>query len=1006
MHIIHGTWLPKSARFAVWAEDPNLSPQYKRGRRGRVAPHPLAASSEAVSDIVRRLTTDAFDEPTQIEIWLPGHGKRVSPSPEALAAGADPLTDEVDLLCWEVEAVCISATDALDLFLQYSVSLLRDVRLGGDARFWEQVALLVMNLLVEGRYLPQLDQNGGQFTATWRAIPDPDLRRQLVAKMPRLCQAASADPEAPETPETLLDTFLDHTIDLFIREMHESRQLSALRGVMQGLTGMTHVLTGTVAQNKVLMDAWNRWSAGLGAVDQSGLRVGLRLRDPGEDGETWQVDYLLQAVDDPSLIIDAMQVWQAGTGALDYLEHRFDRPGERLLTGLGRASHIFPPIERSLRQARPIGVTLDRDEAYQFLTEALPVLETSGFAVQVPNWWGRRARLRAKATIKGPANETSSFLTRDALLRYEWQMALGDETLSRDEFEALVALKQPLVRHKGEWIALDPDQIDAARKFFEQAAGGDLTLQDALKANATATAIDGIEVEETEIEGWLEDVFEQLYQPDTIPPAPPPSQLQATLRPYQQRGFSWLAQMRHMGLGACLADDMGLGKTLQTITLWLYERDQLGITAPALLVCPTSVVGNWRHELRKFAPSLRIMSHHGPDRLQGEAFAAAVENVDVVLTSYALLRRDQDTFQGVEWSDVVLDEAQNIKNPSTKQAQAARSLPGAFKLALTGTPVENRLSELWSIFQFLNPGYLGSQKAFRSNFALPVERYGDPEAAATLRQLTAPFILRRVKTDTAIIQDLPEKFENKAYCTLSTEQVTLYEAAVRETMEAIEAADEDMSRRGNILRMLTHLKQICNHPAHFLKEGETAPLVERSGKLDRLTDIVDEVYTNGERLLIFTQYREMGDLLQTHLRQHLVDEVLFLHGGAPSQARDEMVRRFQASSGPPVFILSLKAGGTGLTLTAANHVVHFDRWYNPAVENQATDRAYRIGQTRAVQVHKLICLGTLEERIDEMIEQKQAVADAVIDAGESWISELDNDDLRDLVSLRREALEG
>ncbi len=313
---------------------------------------------------------------------------------------------------------------------------------------------------------------------------------------------------------------------------------------------------------------------------------------------------------------------------------------------------------------------------------------------------------------------------------------------------------------------------------------------------------------------------------------------------------------------------------------------------------------------------------------------------------------------------------------------------------------------MWSIFQFLNPGYLGSQKAFRSNFALPVERYGDPEATATLRQLTAPFILRRVKTDIAIIQDLPEKFENKAYCTLSAEQVTLYEAAVRENMGAIEAADEDMSRRGNILRLLTHLKQICNHPAHFLKEGETAPLTERSGKLDRLTDIVDEVYANGERLLIFTQYREMGDLLQAHLRQYLVDEVLFLHGGTPSQARDEMVRRFQAASGPPVFVLSLKAGGIGLTLTAANHVVHFDRWYNPAVENQATDRAYRIGQTRAVQVHKLICLGTLEERIDEMIEKKQAVADAVIDAGESWISELDNNDLRDLVSLRREALEG
>jgi SNF2 family DNA or RNA helicase len=382
------------------------------------------------------------------------------------------------------------------------------------------------------------------------------------------------------------------------------------------------------------------------------------------------------------------------------------------------------------------------------------------------------------------------------------------------------------------------------------------------------------------------------------------------------------------------------------------------------------------------------------------AFQQAIEQVDVVITSYALVRRDREILEQIVWSDVVLDEAQNIKNASTKQAQAVRALPADFKLALTGTPVENRLTELWSILHFLNAGYLGSQASFRSSFSIPIERYRDDVATQKLRQITAPFILRRLKTDASIIQDLPEKFENKVYCGLSSEQATLYEAEVREALEAVETAEDSMARRGNVLRMLTRLKQICNHPAHFFKEGTNAILQGRSGKLERLTEMLDEIRESDERALIFTQYAEMGALLQQYLKQHLLDNVLYLHGGTSAKDRDEMVRYFQSERGASVFILSLKAGGTGLTLTAANHVFHFDRWYNPAVENQATDRAFRIGQTKNVQVHKFIALGTLEERIDEMIESKQSLAESVVGTGESWISELSNDELRDLVSLR------
>ncbi|MBZ0276225.1 MAG: DEAD/DEAH box helicase family protein, partial [Anaerolineae bacterium] len=408
---------------------------------------------------------------------------------------------------------------------------------------------------------------------------------------------------------------------------------------------------------------------------------------------------------------------------------------------------------------------------------------------------------------------------------------------------------------------------------------------------------------------------------NTVNPDIPPD-LHATLRPYQERGFGWLAQMAQMRLGACLADDMGLGKTLQTITLWLYERTANGSkkVSPALLVCPTSVVGNWGHEISRFAPSLKVYKHQGTERLRDKDFIKQAKEADVVLTSYALLHRDMDFIKKVKWSSFTLDEAQNIKNPATKQAQAARSIEAQYRLALTGTPVENRLTELWSIFNFLNPGYLGSQPVFKSEFATPIERYRDPDAAAALKKLTAPFILRRVKTDPHVIADLPDKFENKVYCGLTPEQATLYEAVVREEMDSIESAMDDMARRGGVLRMLTRLKQICNHPAHFLKEGESAPMAGRSGKLERMVEMLAEIQEVSERALIFSQYAEMGTLLQTYLRDNLQDEVLFLHGAVPAKKRDEMVRLFQSPQGPPVFVLSLKAGGTGLNLTGANHV--------------------------------------------------------------------------------------
>ena len=475
--------------------------------------------------------------------------------------------------------------------------------------------------------------------------------------------------------------------------------------------------------------------------------------------------------------------------------------------------------------------------------------------------------------------------------------------------------------------------------------------------------------------------------------------------------------MRRWNVGACLADDMGLGKTIQTIAMLLHEKEEKGkLPAPTLLICPTSVVMNWAKEVDKFAPSLNVHVHQGSFRLRGEEFAQQAKASDLLITSYPLLRRDEEMFNQIEWFGVVLDEAQNIKNAETKQARTIRQLTSAFRLALTGTPVENRLSELWSIMNFLNPGFLGSQKAFRQSFALPIEREQDAGAIQRLRQLVSPFILRRLKTDPTVIQDLPDKVESKVYCHLSEEQATLYEAVVREALEAISSAEDGIARRGQVLAMLMKLKQICNHPAQFLHqvgEGKRKQTVDlstlgtgRSGKLIRLLEMLEEITAEGDRVLIFTQFAEMGQILRAYLQNQLGVATQFLHGGTPSSQRTEMVERFQNDpNGPPIFILSLKAGGVGLNLTRANHVFHFDRWWNPAVENQATDRAFRIGQKRNVQVHKFVCVGTLEEKIDEMIERKKALAESVVGTGENWLTELSTDDLRQMVTLRREVME-
>ncbi len=742
-----------------------------------------------------------------------------------------------------------------------------------------------------------------------------------------------------------------------------------------------------------------------------------------------------------------------------------DRPQERLLAGLGAASRLFAPIERSLHTSRPELAVLAPAEAHRFLCEIAPLLESNGFGVILPEWWllrqrtslGLRLRLFAEqdALWAGDDDEYADLPARrrsGAPVRYAWELTLGSQRISQEEFEQLAARNVPLLKLHGQWIELDPEQVLAAKRFLaERQATGAMSLLESIRmaqaymtegrlaqagdprsaavmldAGSAPVVADGavqgadrkpaaLPLEAVDVDGWLRGVLEQLRTQKLLAELPEPPGFVGELRPYQRRGLGWLVYLRRLGLGACLADDMGLGKTVQAIAMLLHERatdgtgggtDEGGAAwverRPALLVCPTSVVANWRREIERFAPGLRVLVHHGGSRHEGEAFLAALAAHDIVITSYGTARRDADVIQTVEWSDLILDEAQNIKNPSAKQSQAVRRFKARNRVALTGTPVENHLTELWSVLEFLNPGYLGGHERFRQQFMVPIERYNDDEQAAELRRLVQPFLLRRLKSDPTIISDLPEKNEMVVYCSLTQEQAGLYEKTVQEALETLDRSD-GIQRRGLVLSLLTRLKQICNHPAHYLKQD--GPLTGRSGKLQRLTEMLEEALSVGDHALIFTQFVEMGTLLQRHLRDCLNTEVLFLHGGTSAAQRDQMVQAFQSEDGPAIFVLSLRAGGSGLNLTRANHVFHFDRWWNPAVENQATDRAFRIGQRRNVQVHKFVVAGTLEDRINDIIESKQALAESIVGSGENWLTELGAEELRDLLALRTETLD-
>ena len=1064
MIVLHANWT--GGALHLWGEcagDPHAPTLPGAPTPDRAAPHPFAADAESLRAAIAPVLGEARAEARPITLRLPtAHAKPLPSARLAHVTGRASHDDEDApplLEAWRVEALRVAPAQAWGVLaaLEEAHDQADDadaaearsvVAFGPGVAYFALAARFVRRLLSEQRFVPTLLQTpDGSLTGSWMPwltdAATSEQTRALVQAMPPCARAVvdDADHEAWPVLENALWRLADAQVRLALAqesmiEAVEGHDASAPAVAwLTGLLGRGEDVASRSEGRTNLMRSVRQWISGL---DDRGAgadwRLCLTLEEPSPDQRVpdlvapsddveWRLRFHLQAVEDHETLVSAEEIWSLNSETIVVEGKRLESAQELLLAELARAARIYPPLDEALEESSPTGIDLSTKQAYEFLREVRPLLIEQGVGALEPEGWeAPGSRLGAKLLIESEAPDalepagsgvSSAAGTRvglSALVDYRWQIAVGETTLTLHEFENLAAQRAPLVRVDGQWVEIRPEDVQAAVKFINENPGGQMRVADALRlAYAWDQSKTGVPILGMDAKGWVADLLDASEQ--TLAMLEPPEGFQGELRPYQLRGLSWLSFLNRFGLGACLADDMGLGKTIQLIALLLHEREVAAKrgerVAPTLVVAPMSVVSNWQREANRFGPALKVIVHHGVERSQGANLEQSVREADLTITTYALAHRDREMLGRIDWGRVVLDEAQNVKNPSAKQSQAVRSLRAGHRVALTGTPVENRLSELWSIIDFCNPGHLGTSGDFRRRFAVPIERHHDKSRARQLRSLVRPFVLRRLKTDPNVTADLPPKVETREYCRLTSEQAALYESTVKRMLAQADQT-EGMQRRGLVLASLIRLKQICNHPSQLLRDHADDPGAahpERSGKCVRLLELLDEALSAGDQALVFTQFREMGKILASFLSKRFDREVLFMHGGTTQGARQAMIDRFQRADGSsPIFVLSLKAGGVGLNLTAANHVFHYDRWWNPAVENQATDRAHRIGQTRTVQVHKFVCSGTLEERIDQMIEQKMELATNIIGSGEQWLTELSTSELRELVALGPDAV--
>ena len=1024
MSRLHGIWLDKKDALWIWGEKwQALSEDIDN-----LDLHPFALEPEELINLLQdnwQLT--AVSRLDNLVLSLPsqslGKPKRLLP---LLEEQADLNQENLDfrLKNWLVPGILLPLSQVSKFLGQVSLGIMEDKsQWGEDLKFWSYIYHWSIDLIERQKFLPIVISSCAQ--SCWcpllDSINDQTILSQLIHSMPRACFSYTG---LVISNEELILSFLRSILDQVLRTCLKSvsypPKKSWLQPWFKSLNQKDLEIKLEPKDLRRLENAFHRWTLPVHqylltpdnlefACDKFHVCFSLippNISHNSEDEEqgNWLLKYGLQALDDHNLLIDAETIWSHHAPSLSIKQRFIKYPQELLLKGLGIAAKVFEPVKSSLQESLPTHCLLNPIQVYELIRETSWQLLDNGLGIILPPGLSpdvdeKRLGIKVQAEIE---QSLSGCFNLRSLLKYDLQLSVGEQTLSQNDFQKLLSQRSPLVEVNGQWIILQPADVRAAQSILNQKyERTTLSVEDALRVSLGEPAqIAKLPIIGFSASGDLKNLLNHLMGNQPLEPIHAPQNFQGQLRPYQANGVGWLSFLEQWGLGACLADDMGLGKTPQLLGFLLHLHSKRTLQKPVLLICPTSILTNWEREVKKFAPSLTTLIHHGDKRISGSDFVNSVSNYNIVITSYSLVQRDLNFLNSILWQGIVLDEAQNIKNPQSKQSLAIGNLNGDFRIALTGTPIENRLSELWSIFEFLNPGFLGNQAFFVRRFAIPIEKNGDKEALKILRSLVRPFILRRLKTDKSIIQDLPEKLEMNIFCSLSSMQADLYQNLVDSSLSKIEES-QGIKRHGLILTLLLKLKQLCNHPALLLKE-HTIKSPELSGKLLRLEEMLEELIVDGDRALIFTQFSEWGKLLVPYLEQRLNRQVFFLHGATPRQERTEMIDRFQEDpNGPPIFILSLKAGGTGLNLTRANHVFHVDRWWNPAVENQATDRAFRIGQRHNVQVYKFISTGTLEERINDILESKIALAEQTVDAGETWLSDLDTGSLRNLLLLDR-----
>jgi non-specific serine/threonine protein kinase len=887
---------------------------------------------------------------------------------------------------------------------------------GGTARVAFAVLDTAHRSVAAGLVHPHLEAADGRWHALWGATLDDHVRAELDA-IAHAAPAAAADAFDGDTQAFVYDLY-GCAVDELARRALRAAGVTLSVASSRGAGAAEHFLAGLAAPGPELpgntgypalerrVGAWV--DGGLARRSRAPWNLALRLDesdggpgDGGADPPPVVLQLWLEAADDPSLALPASLLADGADEVFAFL--RESDPRRALDLRLGTMEPVLADAGIVLRGDPPAQVELGAEQVRAFLRQAMPRLEELGVPVRLPREWvASSSRIRVNLVATGSPISGSGLLTRDAIASFDWRLAIGDVELTEEELRELAAAKEPLIRLRGKWHALRASEVERALRFLD-GRGRSVGVVELVRAvSGLETDEAGVELGEILLDESLDELLAGAAE-RRFRPLPTPAGMRHDLYPFQERGHGWLRLLGDLQVGGILADEMGLGKTVQAIATLVSEREEAdGEVGPTLVVSPMSVVQQWAREIARFAPGLAVHLHHGPSRLGDQAFVGAARSSDVVVTSYDVATRDVELLTRVEWDRLLLDEAQDAKNPRTKRHRALRRIPRRRTLALTGTPIENRLGELWAIMDLVNPGLLGSHEAFERSLARPIEARRDTRALERLRSLVGPFVLRRAKDAPEVDLDLPPITISKVPCHLTVEQASLYRATVDRWMPRIERHERTFDRRGAVLAMLGQLKQLCNHPELIVPTGR--PLDGRSGKLERLVGLLEGL-PEGDKALVFTQYPGF-DRLAPHLAARLDREVGFFHGGLSAGAREELVAQFESESGHGLLVISLRAGGRGLNLPAANHVVHFDRWWNPAVEQQATDRVHRLGQRKPVFVSSLVCTATLEERIDALLDSKRELAEQVISGrADDWLADLDLDAIRAAVALAPEAIE-